>query len=135
MVQFLVTFFYHTNWLQKESELYLHRRCWYCPLVILTVPFIALKTAVVYKYSKQLAWAYNFNANIRYEKYAKGPKISPKTYQNMKVLFGNTNHSIYWLKSWGSLHVFKIWYLHCKCELKPVVLSTMNPINRGIFLS
>ena len=42
MVHFLVTFV-HTNWLQKDLELFLHGKCRYWPPLKLTAPFITRK--------------------------------------------------------------------------------------------
>ena len=46
MVHFLGTFV-HTNWLQKDLELYLHGKCRYWPPLKLTAPFITQKILLI----------------------------------------------------------------------------------------
>ena len=56
--------------------------------------------------------------------------------KNMKVWFGDLNFDTFLLISQGLLQIFKNRFLRWNRELKPVVLSTMNPINGSkIFLS
>ena len=84
-------------------------------------------------YSKRPAWAHGFNAKIGFEKYAPGPEILTKTSQNMKVWFGYLNFGTNCLISLDPVHIFQNRFLRWNRELKPIVLSTINPMIRRIF--
>ena len=78
---------------------------------------------------KRPAWAHGFNAKISFEKYALGPEILTKMCPNSggqtKPSYFETFLSI----SRDSVRIFQNRFLHWNRELKPVVLSTMKPIN------
>ena len=80
-------------------------------------------------YSKWPAWAHRFNSKIGFEKYIPSPEILAKMSQNMKVWFGDLNLVTFWSISQDSMQIFQTRFLHWNCELKPVILSTMNPLN------
>ena len=67
-------------------------------------------------YSNWPAWAHGFNTKIGFAKYAPGPNILAKTSKIMQAWFGDP------------VNIFQNWFLCWNRELKPVVLSTMNPI-------
>ena len=80
-------------------------------------------------YSKWPAWDHGFNAKIGFEKYAMSPKIFTKMCQNSGRQTKPGYFETFWQISQDLVHIFSNRFLSSNRELKPVVLSTMNPIN------
>ena len=80
-------------------------------------------------YSKRPAWAHGFNAKNGFEKNASGPEILAKKSQNNEVWYGDLNFGTFSPISWDPMRFFQNRFLRWNRELKPVVLSTMKPIN------
>ena len=55
--------------------------------------------------------------------------------QNLKVWFGKSNSDTFLSISWDPMHFFQNRFLRRNRELKPVVLSIINPINGFFFLT
>ena len=70
-----------------------------------------------------------FQCKNRLEKYLLSPKILAKMTQNIKFWFGDLNLGTFWPISQDQMHIFQNRFLRWNRELKPVVLSTMKPIN------
>ena len=68
-------------------------------------------------------------SRVSIQKLVWSPEILAKRSQNMQVWFGNPDFGTFWLISQDPLHIFQNRFLHWNRELKPVVLSTMKPIN------
>ena len=81
-------------------------------------------------YSKRPAWAHGLKSKNGFKKCATGPEIFAKTSQNMPVWFGDLNFGTFWWISRDSLHIFQNRFLRWNRNLMPVILSTMNPLNR-----
>ena len=83
-------------------------------------------------YSKRPACAYGFNAKIWFEKYTMSPEILTKMCQNLGCQTKPAYFETFWPISQDSVHNFQKRFLHWNRGLKPIVLSTMKPIIRGI---
>ena len=81
-------------------------------------------------YSKRPAWAHGFNTKIGFEKYAPGPEILNNLCRNSGSQTKPSYFGTFWSISLDPVHIFQNRFLRWNRELKPVVLSTMNPINR-----
>ena len=86
-------------------------------------------------YLKWPAWAHGFNPKISIKKCAPGPEILAKMSKIMQVWFGSLIFSTFWLISQDSMYIFQTRFLGWNRELKLVVLSTVNPINKANFFS
>ena len=80
-------------------------------------------------YSKWPAWAHGFNAKIGFEKYASGPEIFTKMCTNLGCQTKPSYFETFWPISRDSVRIFQNRFLRWNRELKPVILSTMKPIN------
>ena len=88
-------------------------------------------------YSNCPARTHGFNAKIRFKKYAPSPELFTKKCPTLAFQTKPAKFDIFLLISQDSVHIFQNRFLHCWNRwFKPVVLSTMNPINwTKIFLS
>ena len=79
--------------------------------------------------SKRPARTHGFNAKIGFEKYAPGPEILSKMCQKSGRQTKPANFGTFWSIFRDPVHIFQNRFLRWNRELKPVILSTMNPIN------
>ena len=85
MVHFLVTFV-HTNWLQKDLELYLHGKCRNWSHLKLKAPFKTKKNILLilgFMVLKVMAIAHGFNAKIGLKNGPTWVEIFSKIFLNM----------------------------------------------------
>ena len=135
MVHFLVTFV-HTNWLQKDLELFLHGKCRYWPPLKLTAPFITQKKILLiigFMVLKTTGLSSRFQRKNWFLKISTGSKDITKNIPKYEGLVWRPELDTFLLISRDPLQIFKKQFLHWNRERKPVVLSTINPIIGIIF--
>ena len=92
---------------------------------------ISYHTAIAQLGLKWLWPLYKWKKNrLDYRVHAPSPKILPKKCTKSAFQTKPAKFDTFWPISRDSMHSFQNRFLHWNRELKPVVLSTINPINR-----
>ena len=133
--RFLVTFG-HMNTLQKESNCFLVGKSRTWPPLILTTPFITQKKFVHFirfRVLKTTGLSSRFQRKNQFWKICIGSWDIDQMCPNSGRQTKSIKFWVFWLISQDSMHVFQNRFLCWNRKLKPVVLSTMNPIKGTTF--